>query len=293
MNPLNPDDRHAVIAAVQMVSVADVDVNLRAAERLIGRAVEQGASLVALPENFAVLDSGPLREFGEQGGDDGGPLQQFLAHQARHHGIWLLGGTIPLITRPEDGSLLDDGRVRPASLLYDADGQCQARYDKIHLFDVDVDDAQARYRESDTFEPGRQTVVADTPFGGLGLTVCYDLRFPALYQMLADRGAKLVTVPSAFTRVTGEAHWESLIRARAIENQVYVLAPGQGGRHNAKRTTWGHSMIVDPWGTVLACHEQGEGVAVARVDTGMPERLRKTMPVSRHRRNFDAKGGVV
>ncbi|MEX1197698.1 MAG: carbon-nitrogen hydrolase family protein [Pseudohongiellaceae bacterium] len=292
MHPHNPDDRQTVIAAVQMVSVADVAANLRAAEDLIARAVEQQASLVALPENFAVLDSGPMREFGERWGDDGGPLQQFLAGQARRHGIWLLGGTIPLITRPQDDSLLEDGRVRPASLLYDPAGQCRARYDKIHLFDVDVDDAQASYRESDSFEPGDQAVVADTPFGGLGLTVCYDLRFPGLYRVLSGLGAELVTVPSAFTRVTGEAHWESLIRARAIENQVYVLAPGQGGQHNAKRTTWGHSMIVDPWGTVLACHEDGEGVAVARIDPDMPGRLRSAMPVARHHRNVEDDGRV-
>lgn len=291
MNPPNPDDRQAVVAAVQMVSVADVASNLRAAERLIARAVEQGASLVALPENFAVLDSGPVRESGEPWG--GGPLQGFLADQASRHGIWLLGGTVPLTMRPEDDGVLEDGRVRPASLLYDPQGQCRARYDKIHLFDVDVDDAQSSYRESDTFEPGRQVVVADTPFGRLGLTVCYDLRFPGLYQALAGRGAQLVTVPSAFTRVTGEAHWEPLLRARAIENQVHVVAPGQGGRHNAKRTTWGHSMIVDPWGTVLACHEQGEGVAVARIDLDMADRLRRTMPVARHRRAFDDDGGVL
>lgn len=292
MNLPSPDDRQAVIAAVQMVSVADVASNLRAAEKLIARAVEQGASLVALPENFAVLDSGPVREFGEPWGVEGAPLQQFLADQAHGHGIWLLGGTVPLTTRPDHGPV-EGGRVRAASLLYDPQGQCRARYDKIHLFDVDVDDAQASYRESDTFEPGTRLVVADTPFGGLGLTVCYDLRFPGLYQALTGRGARLVTVPSAFTRVTGEAHWESLLRARAIENQVHVLAPGQGGRHNAKRTTWGHSMIIDPWGTVLACHEEGEGVAVARIDLDMPDRLRSTMPVSGHRRDFDAEGGVL
>lgn len=281
-----------MMAAVQMVSVADVDANLQAADRLIARAVEEGASLVALPENFAVLDSGPVREFGEPWGNASGPLQNFLSEQAARHGIWLLGGTIPLLTRPEDDSLLQDGRVRAASLLYDPGGRCVARYDKIHLFDVDVNDSQARYRESDTFEPGEQVIVADTPFGGLGMTVCYDLRFPALYQALTERGAQLISVPSAFTRVTGEAHWESLLRARAIENQVYILAPGQGGQHNAKRTTWGHSMIVDPWGTVVACHESGEGVALARIDPDMPGRLRATMPVDRHRRAIDAGGRV-
>jgi len=291
-HPRNPEGPYLTAAAVQMVSVGDVEANLRAAERLILQAVEQGAGLVALPENFAVLDSGPVRRFGERWNDPEAPLQRFLADQARRHAIWLIGGTLPMVTRPEDDSIVDGDRVRPASLLFDPRGVCRARYDKIHLFDVDVDDAQSRYRESDTFEPGTRLVVSDTPFGRLGMTVCYDLRFPGLYQSLTDRGAELVSIPSAFTRVTGEAHWNPLIRARAIENQVFVIAPGQGGQHNAHRVTWGHSMIVDPWGTVLACHEQGEGVAVERIDPAMPARLRQSMPVAGHRRQFDAAGQV-
>ncbi len=289
----SPEVREMTAAAVQMVSVPDVEANLMAAERLIQRAVEQGADLVALPENFAVLDSGPIGEHGERHGDDQAPLQRFLAEQAARHGIWLLGGTIPLLDRPDGGGVLEDGRVRPASLLFDPEGRCQARYDKIHLFDVDVEDAQSRYRESATFEPGDRLVVADTPFGRMGLSVCYDLRFPRLYESLADLGATLITAPSAFTAVTGKAHWEVLVRARAIENQVYLLAPGQGGQHNERRATWGHSMIVDPWGGVLAQHEEGEGVAIASIEPRSVERVRAAMPVSSHRRLSGGEGDVV
>lgn len=285
-SPGHSETRPWRVAALQMVSKPDVEENLLAARRLIREAVERGAEMVSLPENYAVLDCGPVRRHAEPEGEDAGPLQAFLAEQARQHGVWLLGGTIPLTTRPGSREPVAGERVRASSLLYDPQGRCVARYDKIHLFDVDVADAQSRYRESDTFEPGGRAVVADTPAGALGLTVCYDMRFPELYRTLTDQGARMVTVPSAFTRVTGQAHWEPLLRARAIENQVYVIAPGQGGRHNEKRETWGHSMIIDPWGRVLACHETGEGVAMATVDPDFPEQLRGQMPVASHRRHF-------
>lgn len=273
------------VAVIQMVSSDDVQENLRVAADWIARAAQDGAGLVVLPENFAVLDSGPVRAHGERQGDPQGPLQQFLAGQARHHGIYVVGGTIPLLTRPgADGAVLDDGRVRPASLLYGPDGQLLARYDKMHLFDVEVADAQSRYRESDTFEAGTEVVVADLPMATVGMSICYDLRFAELYRRLAGDRAELVTVPSAFTKVTGEAHWEVLLRARAIENQVYILAPNQGGRHNATRETWGHSMIVDPWGRIVACHECGEGMAVADIDLRALHELRARMPVMQHRK---------
>lgn len=283
-------------AVIQMVSTASVGTNLKAAGRLIDQAADAGASLVLLPENFAVLDGGPLGQFAEIEGDSGALLQKFLAGKAREHGIYLIAGTMPIKSRPlpltttvsglsvAAPELIDDGRVRPASLVYDPQGELVARYDKMHLFDVEVDDPQARYMESRSFEPGDTVVCVPTPLGRVGLSICYDLRFPELYRRLLESGAELLTVPSAFTRVTGEAHWEVLLRARAIENQCYVLAANQGGVHNATRETWGHSMIVDPWGRVLARVEKGEGIAVAAIDSAALHELRRKMPVQAHRR---------
>jgi len=277
------------VAAVQMVSTANINQNLAAAAELIAKAAGQGAGLVLLPENFAVLDGGPLRQFAEIEGKADGLLQSFLADQARSHGITLVGGTIPLLSRPaaDDGSRppdLDDGRVRPASLVYDPTGRLVARYDKIHLFDVKVADKQAQYSESRSFEAGERPVVVDTSVGRVGLTICYDLRFPELYRRLLEAGAEIFTVPSAFTRVTGKAHWEVLLRARAIENQCFVIAANQGGVHNETRETYGHSMIIDPWGTVLDQLAVGEGVAIADLDLRRLAQVRQDMPVFSHRR---------
>ncbi len=283
-------------AVIQMVSTASVDTNLKAAGRLIDEAAGAGASLVLLPENFAVLDGGPLGQFAEIEGDSGALLQKFLSGKAREHGIYLIAGTMPIKSRPRPMTitasglsvpvpdLIADGRVRPASLVCDPRGELIARYDKMHLFDVEVDDPQARYMESRSFEPGDTVVCVPTPLGRVGLSICYDLRFPELYRRLLENGAELLTVPSAFTRVTGEAHWEVLLRARAIENQCYVLAANQGGVHNATRETYGHSMIVDPWGRVLARVEKGEGIAVAPIDIAALHELRRKMPVQAHRR---------
>jgi len=277
------------VAAIQMVSSGDIHQNLESADRLIGEAVSQGAELVLLPENFAVLDGGPLRQFAEVQGAADTLLQDFLSKQAGSHGITLVGGTIPLISRPPEGagdkgSLLEDGRVRPACLVYDGEGRLVARYDKIHLFDVKVQDRQAEYSESRSFEPGTEVVTLATPVGHLGLTICYDLRFPELYRKLLLAGAQVVTVPSAFTRTTGQAHWEVLLRARAIENQCFVIAANQGGVHNETRETFGHSMIIDPWGTVLGCLETGPGVVVADIDLEQLARIRRDMPIASHRR---------
>lgn len=276
-------------AVVQMVSTGDVHANLRAAAGLIAQAREQGAGLILLPENFAVLDGGPLSQFAEAEGNEQGLLQGFLSQQAREQGVWLIAGTMPVSTRPlsanaTEAELVTGGRVRPASLVYDPHGARVARYDKMHLFDVQVDDRQAQYSESRSFEPGSQVVCVDTPIGRIGLSICYDLRFPELYRRLLEQGAEIFTVPSAFTRVTGEAHWEVLLRARAIENQCYVLAANQGGVHNPNRETWGHSMIVDPWGRVLGRVEKGEGVVVADMDLNALHALRSKMPVQSHRR---------
>lgn len=272
------------VAAIQMVSSSKVEENLDAAGRLIASAASQGAELVLLPEVFAVLEGGPMREYGEREGE--GKIQRFLAAQAREHRIILVGGTIPLVTRPglregDPGWLIEDDRVRPSCLVYDAGGVCVARYDKIHLFDVEVEDRQASYSESRSYEPGDELVTVPTPLGQLGLSVCYDLRFPELYRALFHRGAEIVTVPSAFTYVTGQAHWESLLRARAIENQCYIIAAGQGGRHNDRRETWGHSMVIDPWGRVLAeVKEAGVGIALAEIDPAQITDVRRRMPIA-------------
>jgi nitrilase len=277
------------VAAVQMVSTGNIHQNLESAAALIAEAAGQGAELVLLPENFAVLDGGPLRQYAEIEGAPDSLLQAFLADQARSHRITLVGGTIPLLSRPvlADGLRrpdLDDGRVRPASLVYGPAGELLARYDKMHLFDVTVADKQAQYSESRSFEAGDQPVMVDTTIGRLGLTICYDLRFPELYRRLLEAGAEIYTVPSAFTRITGKAHWEVLLRARAIENQCFVVAANQGGVHNEKRETYGHSMVIDPWGTVLAEVDSGEGLALADLDLRRLAQVRQDMPVSSHRR---------
>ncbi|ALO45451.1 carbon-nitrogen hydrolase family protein [Pseudohongiella spirulinae] len=276
------------VAAVQMVSTADVQSNVTSATRLIKEAADQGAKLVVLPENFAVLDGGPQTQYAEREGDLDGLLQGTMSTLSRALGVYIVAGTIPLITRPApqgaDPEILEDGRVRPASLVFDPDGQIIARYDKMHLFDVEVGDKQARYAESDSFEAGDQIVVTDTAVARLGLSICYDLRFPELYRHLLREQAELITVPAAFTRVTGEAHWEVLLRARAIENQSYVIGCGQGGVHNEKRETFGHTMIVDPWGKVLAMQETGEGVVCADIDLEKLYEIRRKMPVFSHRR---------
>ena len=269
------------VAAIQMVSTDDVDENLATADRLIALAAERGADLVVLPEVFAVLEGGPMRQYGEKEGT--GKLQEFLADQARGNKLIVVGGTIPLISRPgkrESGdSIIEDEKVRAACLVFDSHGNQIARYDKIHLFDVILNDAQTEYSESDSYEPGSGIVTLQTPLGYLGLSVCYDMRFPELYREFFKLGVEIVTVPAAFTAVTGEAHWESLLRARAIENQCYVVAAAQGGWHNEKRETWGHSMIIDPWGNVLDCLEKGEGIALANIDIDYLNDIRARMPV--------------
>ncbi|MDA1370199.1 MAG: carbon-nitrogen hydrolase family protein [Proteobacteria bacterium] len=275
------------VAAIQMVSTGDVDENLAAASRLIGSAAEQGAELVLLPEVFAVLEGGPMRGYGEVEGS--GKIQDFLAQQARDRQLILVGGTIPLLTRPrnsanERGEAIEDDRVRPACLVFDDCGVQIARYDKMHLFDVRIDDRQARYSESRSYEAGTDIVTLNTPLGHLGLSVCYDIRFPEFYRELFSRGVEIVTVPAAFTAVTGEAHWETLLRARAIENQCYVIAAAQGGRHNEKRETWGHSMVIDPWGSILSQIDKGEGIALAEIDLDYLNKIRAKMPIAEQRK---------
>jgi nitrilase len=215
-------------------------------------------------------------KLGEREREGEGPIQAFLAQQAARHGIWLVGGTVPLQAQ-------DDNRIRSACLLFDDQGKQVARYDKIHLFDVSVVDSEERYNESATIEAGNQTVVVDTPFGKLGLAVCYDLRFPELFRTMLDQGMEILALPSAFTAVTGKAHWETLVRARAIENLCYVLAAGQGGYHVNGRETYGHSMIVDPWGQVMNELANGAGLVCAAVDRERLANIRRIFPCLEHR----------
>ena len=277
------------VAAIQMVSTPTIEQNLSAAARLISQAAERGAELIVLPEVFATLEGlSPLAEVGEIAHPaipslGATPLQDFLATQAAKHALVIVGGTIPLLSR-EDGSLIEDGRVRASSLVFNAQGERVARYDKVHLFDVQVSDAQAQYSESLSYEAGSELACVEVEGCQVGLSVCYDLRFGELYRQLVTLGAQLITVPAAFTAVTGAAHWEPLLRARAIENQCYIVAAAQGGRHSETRETWGHSMIIDPWGVVLDCVNTGEGIAIADIDLARIDDIRLRMPIAQQRR---------
>ncbi len=260
------------VAAVQLASGPNVAANLNEAKRLIAMAVKQGARLVALPEYFPIMgmqDTDKVKVREEEGK---GPIQQFLADIAKKHRIWLVGGSVPLVAS-------EPNRVRNSCLVYDDKGKQVARYDKIHLFGFDM--GKEHYSEQRTIEPGREVRVVDTPFGRVGLSICYDLRFPELYRAMKD--VDIIMVPSAFTETTGKAHWETLIRARAIENLAYVIAPAQGGYHLNGRETHGDSMIVDPWGVVLDRLPRGSGVVTASINPDYVRRLRKSLPALAHR----------
>ena len=264
------------IAAIQMTSSPEVESNLAEAARLMGQAVDAGATMVVLPENFAIMPRQEGDRLAVVEKEGAGPIQDFLCEQARAHRIWLVGGTIPLQARQRN-------KVRAACLLFDDRGTRVARYDKIHLFDVNLQNGE-EYRESAAIEAGNEIVVADTPLGRLGLAVCYDLRFPELFRRMLDEGVEIVTLPSAFTVLTGRAHWEALLRARAIENLVFVIASAQVGRHGSGRETYGDSMIVGPWGEVLARLTSGPGFVVADVDREHMRRVRNALPSIEHRK---------
>jgi nitrilase len=273
----------ARVAALQMVSSDDVETNLASAERLIAQAANEGAQLLVLPEAFALFGVKRQQELGAGEAGDKPLVRSFLAEQAARHKVWIVGGTIPLLEK-ENKSSANSARPHAACFLFDSDGNEAARYDKIHLFDVDVGDRQGSYRESDTYRPGNAVAVADTPFGRVGLAVCYDLRFAELFQLMRERGAEIIALPSAFTRKTGLAHWLPLLRARAVETQCYVIGANQGGIHSAKRQTSGGSAIIDSWGTVCAEAGFGECVITATVDREKMQRERAAMPVAQHRR---------
>jgi predicted amidohydrolase len=263
------------IAAVQMVSGPDIAENLRQAGRLVAEAAARGAKLVALPEYFPLISGNETDKVRAREQDGAGPLQDFLRETAQKHQVWLVGGSIPLEAAVSD-------KVRNTCLVFDADGRRVARYDKIHLFGFQR--GTERYNESHTIEAGDEVVVFDSPFGRVGLSICYDLRFPELYRGMG--AVDLLVVPAAFTHTTGQAHWELLLRARAVENLCYVLASAQGGTHPGGRMTWGDSMVVDPWGAVLDRLAKGAGVVVAEIDLARIAELRASLPALEHRRFF-------
>ncbi len=260
------------IAGIQMASGPHVSANLSEAERLIEIAVTQGAKLVALPEYFAIMGLKDTDKVKVREKEGSGQIQRFLAKMAKKHQIWLIGGTVPMEADTSD-------KVRNSCLVFDPTGKLAARYDKIHLFNLDL--GNEHYHEDDTIQAGDKVVVLDTPLGRIGLSVCYDLRFPELFRAMGE--VDLIVVPSAFTDTTGKAHWETLVRARAIENLCYVLAPAQGGYHLSGRETHGNSMIVDPWGVVLDRLPRGSGVVVAGINPAYQESLRKSLPALQHR----------
>lgn len=260
------------VAAIQMASGPQVSGNLDEAGRLIKMAADQGASLIALPEYFAIMgmhddDKVKIAEtFGK------GPIQEFLARTAKRFGVWIVGGSVPLKSA-------DPIKIRNSCLVYDHEGHCVARYDKIHLFGFQR--GGERYEEARTIQPGSEVVTLDTPFGRIGLSICYDLRFPELYRAMGP--VDVIFIPSAFTETTGRAHWETLIRARAIENIAYVVAPAQGGYHMNGRETHGATMIVDPWGVILDQLPRGSGVVIAGVNPVHQAELRTHLPALTHR----------
>jgi predicted amidohydrolase len=267
-------------AAIQMTSTREVPQNLSEAGRLIAAAAADGAQLVVLPENFSFMGSTDVERSAAVEHYGSGPAQAFLAEAAERHGLWIVGGTIPI---------RDDGAPRASqrSLLFGPDGREAARYDKIHLFDVDIPGREAeRYLESAASAPGTRVVSAATPLGRIGMTVCYDIRFPALFHRLSVLGAEVLVVPAAFTVPTGEVHWKPLLQARAIESLAYVVASGQTGEHAGGRKTYGHSMIVDPWGEILAELPAGPGVVCADLDMIRLEQLRTKFPALTHRREL-------
>ena len=263
------------IAALQMVSTTDVARNCAAAQRLVAAAARDGAQLVVLPEYFCLMGRNERDKLAIAEAPGAGPIQQMLSQAAREHGVWLIGGTLPIATD-------DSTRVLNSNCVYAPDGMLAARYDKIHLFRYD--NGRERYDEGSSIQAGAEPISIQAGALRVGLSVCYDLRFPELYRQLMHPPCDLLSVPSAFTHTTGLAHWELLLRARAIENQCYVIAAAQGGLHENGRRTFGHSMVVDPWGEVVAVQAEGEGVVMAELDTARIASVRMQLPALEHRR---------
>lgn len=265
------------LAAIQMSSGPNIQANLDEAAKLIDQAASQGAELIVLPENFSQMPMSDGERVANSEKIGEGRVQAFLAAQAEKNKAWIVGGTIPIKSD-------EAGKAYSSSLLYNSQGEQVARYDKIHMFDVLIEANNETYNESATTVAGEEVVVVDTPFGKLGLSVCYDLRFPELYRIMVDKGMEICAIPSAFTAFTGQSHWESLIRARAIENQCYVIASAQGGYHVNNRQTYGHSMIVNPWGNILGSVGTGPGVVITDLDRSVLETTRSKFQVLNHRK---------
>ncbi len=264
------------VAAVQMCSGDSLNENLQSAGLAIREARKRGAELAVLPENFAFSGARQALQLEYTEAQGKGPIQDFLSDCARRNKIWIVGGTLPMTSDTQN-------KVWSACLIYASDGSCAGVYHKIHLFDVYIEGSSERYAESEIFKGGHEPLVLDTPIGRLGVAICYDLRFPEQFRALVSAGARIVALPAAFTAETGKDHWECLVRARAIENQVYFIAAAQTGELPGGRKTWGHSMIVDPWGNILAQRETETGVVVATLERQLQERLRTQFPCLNHR----------
>jgi len=274
MNNLN-----AKLAAVQITTGPDVEKNLAAIEQQIEKSARQGANIIALPEVFACYDSQKYLALGQQEMSPSGNLRSRMSSWAKDYKVYLIGGTIPVLEPKES-------KVYPRCYFYNDQGEELGFYDKIHLFDVDIDDAQGRYRESDMFLSGDEIKVFPTPYGNVGLTICYDLRFPYVFDRLRKAGADIISVVAAFTQTTGKAHWQPLLQARAIEQQCYILASNQWGKHDEKRKTYGHSMVVSPWGEILDQLPVGQGFSCAEIDLDEVQRIRREMPIANHQRKI-------
>lgn len=265
------------LAAIQMSSGSNIQANLDEATKLIEQAASQGAELIVLPENFSQMPMNDNDRVSNAENINDGRVQNFLSVQAEKFNTWIVGGTIPITSDEE-------GKAYSSSLLYNNLGEQVARYDKIHMFDVLIEANNETYNESATTVAGDKAIVVETPFGKLGLSVCYDLRFPELYRTMVDQGMEICAIPSAFTAFTGQSHWEPLVRARAIENQCYVIASAQGGYHVNNRQTYGHSMIVNPWGNILGSVGTGPGVVITELDRSVLETTRSKFQVLNHRK---------
>ena len=261
------------IAAIQMISGPEIDANLLEADRLLGQAAREGARLAVLPEYFPMIGAGDADRLKAREHEGSGPIQAFLSDRARHYAIWLVGGSLPLHAQ-------DAGKSRNTCFVYDDQGRQRARYDKIHLFSFD--DGRERYEEGLFIEGGESVSVCDTPFGKMGLAICYDLRFPELFRKMGE--VDFIAVPAAFTETTGLAHWELLLGSRAVENQCYVVASAQGGLHPTGRKTYGNSMIIDPWGKILARMDKGSGVVFAEIEPSRIAAVRKRLPALQHKK---------
>ncbi len=275
------------VAAIQMVSSANVQQNLMQAETLIENAVNKGACFILLPENFAFMGGDTVSALSIAEAEGNGIIQDKMSQLAKRHRVTIVAGTIPIFadeyieTEPEQDSAK---KIKAASIIYGPDGNVIARYDKQHLFDVYLDSGQETYRESDTYSAGNSVVTAKTEIGTVGMSICYDLRFPEMFRQMHDNGVQIILAPSAFTEQTGRVHWEPLLRARAIENLCYVIAANQGGMHANGRKTYGNSMIIDPWGRITSRIQSGAGVIISEIDLDLQKHIRQDFPALEHRK---------